>query len=70
MGFLMTLGRVLIASVIFISAWHHLEKPSSFLTFYTNSYDLVYGLASQVPEVASYLPSPSQVKTYLILDGL
>ena len=47
MGFRTTLGRILLASLIFVSAWVHLERPETFEPFYAASYELASPLASQ-----------------------
>ena len=59
MSFRVALGRLLIASLIFVSAWIHLEKPDTFVDFYSKSYDLLFPLASQFG--VSGLPSPAEV---------
>ena len=63
---LMSLGRIFVAALIFISAWAHLENPQSFVAFYTSSYETFYELVHQFG--VSGLPSLIEVRIFVYLD--
>ena len=44
MAVIALVGRVLFATLAFVSAWLHLDNPDNFVDFYSESYSMAYGL--------------------------